>query len=104
MILFAQQKERHKCRKQTWIPRQGRGVDWETETDVYKLLILSVRQVTNASLLYPSGTSTQCSVMGRMGRKSKKRGSTGIHIADSPCSTVEMNATLHSKCIPMQIN
>ena len=84
--------------------KAGKGVDWETETDVYKLLILSVRQITNESLLYPSGTSTQGSVMTYMGRKSEKRGSVGIHTADSPCSTLETNATLHSKCIPMQIN
>ena len=33
-------------------------MDWETEIDVYKLLILSVKQVTNENLLYQSGTST----------------------------------------------
>ena len=47
-------------------------MNWEIDTDIYILLILCIKQVTNENLLYSSGNSIQCSVMTQMGRKSKK--------------------------------
>ena len=42
--------------------------------DIYALLILHIKQVTNENLLYSTGNSIQYSVMASMGRKSKKQG------------------------------
>ena len=43
-----------------WITRGkvAGGMNWETETDIYTLL---VEQITNENLQYSTQTSTQCS-------------------------------------------
>ena len=41
----------------------GGGMNWEIGIDVYTLLILCVKQVTNENLLDSTGGSTQCSVV-----------------------------------------
>ena len=51
---------------------RGSGMNWEIETDIYTLLC--IKQITNENLLYSKGSSTQCSVVTFMERKSKKRG------------------------------
>ena len=48
------------------------GMDWETGIDIHTLLC--IKQTTDENLLYITGNSTQCSVVTRMGRKSKKEG------------------------------
>ena len=49
MTLFAKQKYRHRCTEQTCEPRgEGRdGMDWEIEVDLYTLLILCIKYITN---------------------------------------------------------
>ena len=47
-------------------------MDWETGIDIHTLLC--IKQTTDENLLYITGNSTQCSVVTRMGRKSKKEG------------------------------
>ena len=39
------------------------GLNWEIGTDIYTLLILCIKSITNESLLYSTGNSTQCSVV-----------------------------------------
>ena len=41
---------------------KGVGKNWETGNDVFTLLILSMKQVTNENLLYCTGNPTQCSL------------------------------------------
>ena len=40
--------------------------------DIYTLLILCLKWITNENLLYSTGNSTQCSVVTYIGRKSEK--------------------------------
>ena len=42
-----------------WIPREeGRGgMNWEIGIDIYTLLILCIKQITNENLLYSTGNS-----------------------------------------------
>ena len=46
------------------------GINWETGTDINTLL--NRKQVTNETLLYSAGNSTQWSVLTSMRRKPKK--------------------------------
>ena len=39
------------------------GMNWEMGTDIFTLLIQSIRQITNEDLLYSTGNSTGCSVV-----------------------------------------
>ena len=48
-------------------------MNWEIGIDIYKLLILCIKQITNENVLYSTGNSTQCSVMTYVGRKSEKK-------------------------------
>ena len=48
-------------------------MNWEIGIDIYKLLILCIKQITNENMLYSTGNSTQCSVMTYVGRKSEKK-------------------------------
>ena len=41
---------------------KGVGKNWETGNDVFTLLILSMKQVTNENLLYCTRNPTQCSL------------------------------------------
>ena len=41
----------------------GGGMNWEIGIDVYTLLILYIRYITNENLLYNIGKYTQCSVV-----------------------------------------
>ena len=56
--------------------KRGRGseMNWEIKIDIYTLLILCIKYITNKNLLYSTGNSTWCSVVTRMKRKSKKEG------------------------------
>jgi len=58
MNLFSKQKQRHRCREQTYGYQAGRGsgMNWEVETDIYTLLC--IKQITNENLLYSKGSST----------------------------------------------
>ena len=38
-------------------------MNWETGIDIYTLLILCIKYITNENLLYSTGNSTQCSVV-----------------------------------------
>ena len=37
------------------------GMNWKIGIDMYTLLILRIKQMTNENLLYSTGNSTQCS-------------------------------------------
>ena len=64
MILFAKQKQTHRCREQTYGHQEGKGgLNWEIGIDAYTSLILCIKQVTNENLLYSSGNSSQSSVV-----------------------------------------
>ena len=103
MILFAKQKQRHRHREQTYgyqgVRRWG-GDDWEIGIDMYTLLMLCIKQITNESLLYSTGNSTQCSAVTEVGRKSKKERVYVyvqlIHFA------VQQKLTQHCKAIILQ--
>ena len=51
--------------------REG-GMNWEIGIDICTLLC--IKWITNENLLYSTGNSTQCSVVTKMRRKSKKEG------------------------------
>ena len=46
------------------------GINWEIGIDTYTLPYIKL--ITNKDLLYSTGNSAQCSVMGYMGKESKK--------------------------------
>ena len=57
MNWFAGQKQRHKCREQTYGHKGGKvgvegggGMNWEIGIDIYTLII--IKQITNKNLLY----------------------------------------------------
>ena len=54
-----------KC-KDTKEGREG-GMNWEIGVDIYTLLC--IEWITNGSLLYSSGDSTQCSLVTSVGRR-----------------------------------
>ena len=54
---------------------RGGGRNWEVGTDIYTLLTLRMKWVTNEKWLYSTRNSIQCSVETQTGRKSKKKGS-----------------------------
>ena len=39
------------------------GMNWEIGIDIYTLLILCIKYITNEKLLYSTRNSTQCSVV-----------------------------------------
>ena len=41
---------------------RGGGMNWEIGIDIYTLLILCIKCITNENLLYSTGSVTQCSV------------------------------------------
>ena len=47
--------------------RRGGGMNWKVGTDIYTLLRLCIRQITNESLLHHSGNATQSSVVTSVG-------------------------------------
>ena len=49
------------------------GMNWETGIDLYTLLILCMRQITNKNLLYSIRNSTQCSDGDLNGKEIQKR-------------------------------
>ena len=57
MNLFAKQKQRHRCREQTYGYQGGKGggMNWEIGIDIYTLLC--IKQITNENLLYSTGNS-----------------------------------------------
>ena len=54
-------------------------MNWETGVD-NTLLILCIKSTVSKGLLYSTGSSTQCSVVKLMGRKSKKDGDMCVYI------------------------
>ena len=57
MNVFAKQKERHRCREQTYGHQGGKEgwMNWEIGIDIYTLLC--IKQITNENLLYSTGNS-----------------------------------------------
>ena len=94
MVLFAKQKQRHRHKEQMY-RYQGEGQggkNWETGLDIYTLLILYRKQITNENLLYRELYSVLCGDLN--GKKIHKREDTCICKADSLRYTVETNKTL----------
>ena len=69
MNLFTNQKQNHRCGKQTWLPR---GINSEIQIDKYTRL--HITQTTNKSLLYGTENSTEYSTVTYIGIGSKKEG------------------------------
>ena len=42
---------------------KGDGMNWEIGIDIYTLLVLGIKEITNENLLYSTGNSTQCSMV-----------------------------------------
>ena len=56
--------------------KRGR-VNWKIGIDIYTLLILCIKQITDKNLPQSTGNSTQCSVVTYIGRKFKTE---GLHV------------------------
>ena len=54
----------------------------EVDIDIYTLLLLCIKQITDENLLYSTGNSYQCYVGDLNGQEIQKRGDVCIHIAD----------------------
>ena len=54
--------------------REEGAMNWEIKIDMYALLILYIKQITNESLLYSSGNAIQCSVVPKWEGNPQKRG------------------------------
>ena len=98
MILFAKQKQRHdienKC-MDTKGERVGGGMNWEIGIDIYTLLILCIKQITNENIQYIAQGTQYLRFCGDLnGKEIQVRGDIRIHIADSLCCTAETNTTL----------
>jgi len=52
MIIFVKQKYRHRCREQMYGYQGGCGGGMNWEIDIYTLLILHIKWITNEKLLY----------------------------------------------------
>ena len=51
-------------RTNIWTARGGGGeMNWGTGIDIYTLLMLCIKQITNEKLVYSSENFTQCSVV-----------------------------------------
>ena len=92
MNLFTKQKQHHGCIKLNYGYQRirGKGVNWEIGADIYPY----IKQITNKSLMYNTGKSTQYSVMASMGKNLKRRVDMCICITGSLYYTPEINTTL----------
>ena len=61
----------------TWGKERGE-INWETGTDICTLLY--IKQITNKNLVCSTGNSTQYSVMAYMGKESKNKEWTYVHV------------------------
>ena len=59
-LICKAKRETQTQRTNVWIPRGKRGGrrNWEIGIDIYTLLILYIKQVTNEKILYSTGNST----------------------------------------------
>ena len=77
-------------------------INWEIGVDIYTVLYIYVKQITNKYPLYSIGNSTQHAVMAYTGKESKKRVDICICITDSLCYTAETNTTLQLDYTPIK--
>ena len=77
--LITKQIQTNRHKQQTYAHQGGMGsrMDWEIGTDIYTLLILCIKWITNENLLYSTGNSAQCFAVTYMGRKYIRD---GIHV------------------------
>ena len=68
-------------------------MNWEIRTDIYTLVTVCIKWITNEKLRYSTGNSPQCSAVTYMGRRSKRE-ELYVHIANSLYCTVGANTTL----------
>ena len=72
--LICKAEKRHRCPDQIYGCQwggQGRR-NWEIGIDIYTLLILCVKQITDDNILCRTGSSTECTVVTWVARKSKE--------------------------------
>ena len=69
------------------------GKNWEIGIAIHTLLIPCIKQITNETIRYCTGSSTECSVVTYMGRNSKKEGLLLTHFV------VQHKLTQHCKAI-----
>ena len=67
------------------------GMNWEIGTDTYTPPC--VKEIASGNLLYSTGSSAQCSVMGGGGREVQEGGDICIHTADSLRCAAEADKT-----------
>ena len=80
MVLFAKQKQRHRHSVDTGVRGEGAGINWEIGIDIYTLLLLCIKSITNENLLREL-YSVLCGDLNR--KESQKRRDICIHMADS---------------------
>ena len=94
MILFAKQRQRHRCTEQMYGYQEGKEGwdelgDWAWHT--YVIDTMQKAHVTNGNLLHSAASATRGSGVTSMGRK---RGAVCTWMTDSLCCTGEINTTL----------
>ena len=73
MNLFTKQKQTHRLRKQTVLPKgKDEGVSQNQEFGINIDTLLFIKQITNKDQLYSTGNSTQYYVLTYMGQESEK--------------------------------
>ena len=69
------------------------GMNWEIGIDIYALLVLCIKQITDKNLFHSTENCTQCCV--DLNRKEiQKRRGICIHTADSLCCIAEIDTAL----------
>ena len=98
MNFFTKQKEPHRHRKQTLLPKgKGSGmINQEVGINIYTLLY--IKQITNKDLLYSKEKYTQQFVI-TYKRKESEKEDMYVCITESLCCTPETNTTLKKKHI-----
>ena len=92
IILFAKQKQRHKCKEQMCGHKAGKGrrINREIQVDLHTLG--TMYKIDNQR--EPTGFHNENLWVAKTGEKATKRGDIAIRTADSLCCTAETNTTL----------
>ena len=99
IVLFANQKERHRHREQANGRQGGQrgGMDCKTEIDIYTPLILCIKEMPNESLCIV-GNCAQSSVVTYW--ETQKGGDRCVCPTDPLCRTLGTTATLYATVLP----
>ena len=98
MNIFTKQKQTHRHRKQTSLPKRkggGEGINQEFGSNIY--ILLYTKQINNKHPLYSTGNYTQPFVITHMGKKSEKI-YTYVNIYEYICICICITESLY--CTP----